>query len=207
MADIDSTKPQLSPAQSLFVDLVYKALILGLIVFTPIYVYRSYEDERAHWLTETLDIRDPWTRYTEFSAGLNRWLTDEQRDKVEAGRDAAIEEAVAARDPNALQRIEDARRYYPHLIEKYPRHPEQREAHLRGLRVVWPQLDTMAVTDRVALLFMAEECHLHEALQPFDRQTVLDCIRVGASMREDRRTLDRLLVSAVLGGPITRHYP
>jgi hypothetical protein len=201
---MDSTQPQQKTAWDPALELLWKVVFLCSLVGAGMYGYRSCEIERSRWLTETLDIRDPWTRYSELEKGLGRWLTEEQEASVRRHRDAAFEEAVAAKDPAALLRLEEAGQYYPRLVEKYPRQPEQRESQLRGLRVMWPQLDAMPVTDRVSLLFMAERCHLHEAPQPFARPTILECVRTGARMLGDQQTLERLLVSAVLGAPLTR---
>jgi hypothetical protein len=197
------TKNSASDTLNNLIDALPAVVVLTLFVGGPVYLYHAHKRENARLFADAVATRDPWARYQELDNWLSdSWLSDEQQSVGRTRRDAALEEAVAAKDPAALQRLDEAGHYYPHLVDKYPHHPEQRESQLRGLRVLWPQLDAMSVTDRVSLLFMAEQCHLHEAPQPFARPTLLECVRTGARMLGDQQTLDRLLVSAVLGAPL-----
>lgn len=179
------------------------AAVCGFVVYGWHLYTEANVREADTWLEEASAIRDPWQRHQKLWHG-HALHTDDQRKRAEALLHASLEQALNEHSESALEFVDNRESSdSDELFDRYPRDPEQRAAQTASLRLVWPQLGSMRVFDRAALIRMAERCHLHEAVAPVERQTVLDCLRFGAQSRRTQSVLERLMDSAALGHSLT----
>lgn len=180
--------------------------VAGVFAATGYYVWhqykRSIEREADEWISGAAATTDPWQRVERINSKRPE-LTDEQRIRVENMESAALASALGQRSEEAFAFIEQRRAWYGDELDKYPRNPAERALQTQALSLVWPRISDMVREDRLLLIRMAEVCHLHEARQPFDRQTTIDCVSFGANALQERAALTRLMDRAVVGHALT----
>jgi hypothetical protein len=194
-------------SSKLMFELGQLGLALALLVGVPYGGWHVYEQgaarETREWFAKCAAIDDPWLRFTKLQLEARPSLTDEQRAEANRQSSASLEAAFARGSSAAFDYAALYQGSYAQLLDKYPRDPVARQAQVKALWIVWPDIASMAAEDRLALVNMAARCHLHEAQEPVDSGTVLSCVRYGAQSLHDEKTLTRLLDSALLFRPLT----
>ena len=170
-------------------------LAIGCIVLLGGAMHGGLKRCNEAWLRDATTMTDGphWDRYVAIAAGLSmRWfLSDDQRRTAGAARDAALEQALVAREFAALVYV---RHHRPELARQHPLNPTQHGQRRRALELLWPDLDERFGVELVYEL--AERCRLHQVQEPVEPEAVVACLRAAATWPNGRLFLERWIEQA-----------